>query len=44
MACESRRRNIDIENRNQILASQTEDMREAMAAFHEKRDPEYKYG
>jgi enoyl-CoA hydratase len=34
---------IDIENRNQILASQTADMREAMSAFLEKRDPEYKY-
>lgn len=35
---------IDIENRNQILASQTEDMREAMSAFLEKRDPSYRYG
>ena len=35
---------IDIENRNQILASQTDDMREAMSAFLEKRDPQYKYG
>jgi enoyl-CoA hydratase len=35
---------IDIENRNQILASQTDDMREAMAAFLEKRDPQYRYG
>jgi enoyl-CoA hydratase len=35
---------IDIENRNQILASQTDDMREAMAAFLEKRDPQYTYG
>ena len=35
---------IDIENRNQILASQTEDSREAMAAFLEKRDPTYRYG
>ncbi|MEA3056691.1 MAG: hypothetical protein QOD30_2123, partial [Actinomycetota bacterium] len=35
---------IDIENRNQILASQTDDMREAMSAFLEKRDPTYRYG
>ena len=35
---------IDIENRNQILASQTADMREAMAAFLEKRDPDFRYG
>lgn len=35
---------IDIENRNQILASETEDAREAMAAFLEKRDPRYRYG
>ena len=35
---------IDLENRNQILASQTDDMREAMAAFLEKRDPRYRYG
>lgn len=35
---------IDIENRNQILASQTADMREAMAAFLEKREPGYRYG
>jgi enoyl-CoA hydratase len=35
---------IDIENRNQILASQTEDMREATSAFLEKRDPSYRYG
>jgi len=35
---------IDIENRNQILASQTEDSREAMVAFLEKRDPSFRYG
>jgi enoyl-CoA hydratase len=35
---------IDIENRNQILASQTDDMREAMSAFLDKRDPSYRYG
>lgn len=35
---------IDIENRNQILASQTDDMREAMAAFLEKREPSFRYG
>jgi enoyl-CoA hydratase len=34
---------IDIENRNQILASQTEDSREAMMAFLEKRDPSFGY-
>ena len=34
---------IDIENRNQILASQTADSREAMVAFLEKRDPDFKY-
>lgn len=33
---------IDLENRTQILTSQTEDMREAMTAFVEKRDPEFR--
>jgi enoyl-CoA hydratase len=32
---------IDLENRTQLLASQTGDMREAVAAFLEKRDPNY---
>jgi enoyl-CoA hydratase len=32
---------IDLENRTQILSSFTDDMREAMAAFLEKRPPEY---
>jgi enoyl-CoA hydratase len=32
---------IDLENRTQILSSFTEDMREAMAAFLEKRPPSY---
>ena len=32
---------IDIENRNQILASTTGDMREAVAAFLEKRAPNF---
>ena len=32
---------IDLENRTQIMSSQTADHREAMAAFLEKRDPEY---
>ena len=34
---------IDIGNRNQILASQTEDSREAMASFLEKREPRFGY-
>lgn len=34
---------IDIENRNQILAAQTSDQREALTAFLEKRDPKYRY-
>lgn len=33
---------IDLENRQQILASHTEDARESMAAFLEKRDPIYR--
>jgi enoyl-CoA hydratase len=32
---------IDLENRTQILSSQTQDAREGMAAFLEKRDPSY---
>jgi enoyl-CoA hydratase len=35
----SLRAGIDLENRTQILASGTEDAREAMAAFVEKREP-----
>lgn len=34
---------IDLENRNQILTTFTEDMREAMTAFLEKRDPRFRY-
>jgi enoyl-CoA hydratase len=34
---------IDMENRTQILSSFTEDSREAMAAFLEKRDPQFRY-
>jgi enoyl-CoA hydratase/carnithine racemase len=30
---------IEIENRNQVLATRTDDMREALAAFREKRPP-----
>jgi enoyl-CoA hydratase len=33
---------IDLENRTQILASTTEDHREALAAFLEKRPPAYR--
>jgi len=33
---------IDLENRQQIMASHTEDAREAMRAFVEKRRPEYR--
>ena len=32
---------IDLENRTQVLSSMTGDMREAMAAFLEKRAPDY---
>ena len=32
---------IDLENRQQIMASRTEDAREAMMAFMEKRPPNY---
>lgn len=35
---------IDLENRQQIMASATEDHREAMAAFLERRPPSYRYG
>jgi enoyl-CoA hydratase len=34
---------IDLENRTQILTSFTDDMREAMTAFLQKRDPEFRY-
>jgi enoyl-CoA hydratase/carnithine racemase len=30
---------IEIENRNQVLATRTDDMREALAAFRKKRPP-----
>lgn len=33
---------IALENRNQVLAFQTEDMREAFNAFREKRDPHFR--
>ena len=33
---------IDIENRQQIMLSQTLDHREAMTAFLERRAPEYR--
>jgi enoyl-CoA hydratase/carnithine racemase len=32
---------IALENRNQVLASRTEDMGEAVAAFLQKRDPDF---
>jgi enoyl-CoA hydratase len=35
------RQAIDLENRQQIMASATADHREAMQAFLEKRDPIY---
>ena len=35
---------IDLENRQQIMASATSDHREAMAAFLEKRPPAFTYG
>jgi enoyl-CoA hydratase len=34
---------IDLENRTQILTSFSEDMREAMTAFLEKRPPEFRW-
>jgi enoyl-CoA hydratase len=33
---------IDLENRQQIMASATADHREAMAAFLERRPPDYR--
>jgi hypothetical protein len=30
---------LTVENRNQAVATRTTDMREALAAFREKRDP-----
>jgi enoyl-CoA hydratase len=33
---------IDLENRQQIMSSHTEDARESMRAFMEKRPPEYR--
>ena len=35
---------IDLENRTQVLCGQTQDCREAMGAFAEKRDPKFQYG
>lgn len=35
---------IDLENRQQIMASATDDHREAMAAFLERRPPKYTWG
>jgi len=32
---------IELENRNQVLTAQTDDMREALAAFREKRAPNF---
>ena len=32
---------ITLENRNQVLAFQTDDMREAFEAFREKREPRF---
>ena len=32
---------IDLENRNQVLAVQTQDMTEALTAFREKRAPNF---
>jgi enoyl-CoA hydratase len=37
----SQRAAIDVENRQQILASLTDDMSEAVSAFLEKREPDY---
>ena len=37
----SQRAAIDLENRTQILASQTADMAEAMSAFLQKRPPNF---
>jgi enoyl-CoA hydratase len=35
---------IDLENRTQIMTSQTTDHLEAMQAFLEKRDPAFRFG
>jgi len=35
---------IDLENRNQILTTFTEDQAEAMRAWLEKRPPDFKFG
>ena len=32
---------MEVENRNQVLITRTEDMQEALAAFREKRDPDW---
>lgn len=32
---------LEVENRNQVLATRTEDMREALAAFRQKRTPRF---
>jgi enoyl-CoA hydratase len=32
---------LELENRNQVLTSRTDDMREALQAFREKRPPTY---
>lgn len=33
---------LEVENRTQVLASRTDDMREAVAAFREKREPRFR--
>jgi enoyl-CoA hydratase len=37
----SQRAAIDVENRQQILASMTDDMTEAVSAFLDKREPDF---
>ena len=39
----SRQAAVDLENRTQVLAGMTEDAREAMTAFLQKRPPDWKY-